>query len=222
MDQIENAVERRLPFLQKLNFVNYNSRIVGYDPVAEEVYRKRYRGYYQSFIYGEALQAEIPGGLLSTKESTGWLFENINSANEIRPIMMHVRRGDYFKVQLEFGILSEDFYLNALRILRNTGNTKPVWVFTDSPELLDKSFIAKFDFGSKIVIPPRDSTAAESLTLMQYGSANIISNSTYSWWPAFLSKSSSQIICPSKWFRNMETPRFLIPEKWTQLNSDWL
>ena len=135
---------------------------------------------------------------------------------------MHMRRGDYFKVQSEFGILSEDYYQKALSILRNDGKICPVWVFTDSPELVQQKFIDTLGSGSKVILPPIESTPAESLSLMQYGSANIISNSTFSWWPAFLSKSSAQTVCPSKWFKNMETPEYLIPGHWTQLNPVWL
>ena len=222
LDRYELAVERKLPFLQKINFANYNSKAIGYDPSAEKVFRNRYRGYFQSFLYGEALRTEIIGGQLRTKKSTSWLNEYIHRAVETKPIMMHIRRGDYFKVQSDFGLLSEDYYRNALLTLRSAGNYNPVWVFTDSPELVGDTFIESLDFGSRIIDPSTESTPAESLSLMQYGSANVISNSTFSWWPAFLSKSASQIIYPSVWFKKMETPRHLIPEHWTQLESPWL
>jgi hypothetical protein len=222
LDRYELAIERKWPFLQEINIFHYNSKIVGYDASAEKVFRNRYRGYFQSFLYGEALRAEIPGGQLSTKKPTNWLREYINKAVETKPIVMHIRRGDYFKVQSDFGLLSEDYYRNALLTLRAKGNDNPVWVFTDSPELVTDTFIESLDFGSRIIDPPTESTPAESLSLMQYGSANVISNSTFSWWPAFLSRSASQIICPSVWFKNMETPQRLIPEHWTQLESQWL
>jgi hypothetical protein len=222
IDRFKTALERRFPPLKGLNQVSYNSKAVGYDFIAERTYRNRYRGYFQSYIYAAELRGKIPGGLLSVRESTPWLVEYIKNAVAAKPIMMHIRRGDYFKVQSEFGILSEDYYKNALSILRNAGSTSPVWVFTDSPDLINQEFIDKLDCDSRIVIPPSESTPIESLSLMQYGSANIISNSTFSWWPAFLSKSSTQTICPSKWFINMETPQKLLPENWTQINPVWL
>ena len=136
--------------------------------------------------------------------------------------MKHIRRGYCLRVQQGLGLLSEECYRNALLTLRSAGNNKPVWVFTDSPELVSDTFIESLDFGSRIIDPPTESTPAESLSLMQYGSANVISNSTFSWWPAFLSKSAFQIIYPSVWFEKMATPRHLIPEHWTQLESQWL
>jgi hypothetical protein len=57
---------------------------------------------------------------------------------------------------------------------------------------------------------------------MQFGSANVISNSTFSWWPAFLSQTSVATVCPSDWFLNMEQPLELIPNNWIKIDSDWL
>jgi hypothetical protein len=195
---------------------------VGFDADAASFDYRRYRGYFQSYVYAQSLKDILPEGLLSMKYPSPWLDTKIKQAKDLLPIMMHVRRGDYLKVQEEFGVLHTDYYREALRLLRLKGNTQPVWIFSDSKELIDSDFIADADYPVEVIFPDSDKPANETMVLMQYGSANIISNSTFSWWPAYLSPYSANVICPTQWFLNMETPHLLIPDQWEKVSSVWL
>lgn len=226
LDRVISSLNRRAPHLQKLKGLlslgTYHSSVTGYDATAEKYRFNRYKGYFQSHIYALSLKKELPLGLLSPKEPSAWFIEKLEEAQELQPIMMHVRRGDYYKVQDLFGILSDSFYKDAISLIRETGNSRPVWIFSDSPDSLTDGFLGSLGGPAKVVRALSDSPAIESLALMQFGSANVISNSTFSWWPAFLSQTSITTVCPSDWFLNMEPPLGLIPAHWIKVESDWL
>lgn len=214
---------RKIPLIKNLmNTQTYLSMTVGFDADAASFDYRRYRGYFQSYVYAQSLKEILPEGLLSMKYPSPWLDTRIKQAKDLLPIMMHVRRGDYLKVQEEFGVLHIEYYREALRLLRSKGNTQPVWIFSDSKELINSDFIADADYPVEVIFPESDKPANETMVLMQYGSANIISNSTFSWWPAFLSPYSATVICPTQWFLSMETPYLLIPDQWEKVPSVWL
>jgi hypothetical protein len=220
-----NSLNRRTRVVQdlkgRLGLGTYNSDVVGLDLNASTYRYSRYRGYFQSHIYAESLRQFLPNGILRMKNPSHWLISQIETALEVKPIMIHVRRGDYIKVQAEFGILSTEYYRDAIRRVREFQNNNPIWIFTDSPELVDRKFLTSIGGSGLLVVPISERPAHETMVLMQYGSANIISNSTFSWWPAFLNPGQHEVICPKEWFSGMKTPIGLIPDHWNQTESVW-
>jgi len=59
----------------------------------------------------------------------------------------------------------------------------------------------------------------EEIILMSYCKHNIIANSTFSWWGAWLNNNLDKIvIAPRKWFNdNSINTENIIPESWTQI-----
>ena len=78
--------------------------------------------------------------------------------------------------------------------------------------------IQGFDF--TYIDPPSEANDFESLLLMGASDILIISNSTFSWWSAFLNKTPI-VYCPDKWFKNMNDPIHLIPANWNKIPSAW-
>ena len=136
-----------------------------------------------------------------------------------RPIIIHVRLGDYREIPT-YGVLDSEFFEKALdRVVAQVGN-QDIWLFSDTPELaltmMPKKYLDKIN-----VIPEIDGCAASTLQLMRYGSGYVIANSTFSWWSAFLRfDQSSPVICPRPWFRNAPEPEGLIPSAWIRV-SGW-
>ena len=123
-------------------------------------------------------------------------------------VALHVRRGDYLSAQHYLhGALSGDYYLSALKKVREKHGLKRIVIFTDSPEivknedwylLLDKD---KVRFSDSI-------KPWETIIEMAHFSSIVCSNSTFSWWAAFIGEKKT-IIMPSNWFRDIPLPEAL-------------
>ena len=175
-------------------------------------------GYFQSYVW--ASKPEVRSALQDIKPITE--AKNYNSivkkASSERPIIAHIRLGDYLS-EKDFGILSQNYYENAIRSLWSSGEYGAIWAFSDEPEKA-KEFLP-LELSSHIYwVPQEDLTSVQVLQLMRLGHAYVIGNSTFSWWGAFLSyQENSPVIAPEPWFLNLADPEKLIPPGWKRLKA---
>jgi len=106
---------------------------------------------------------------------------------------IHVRRGNYLEKQNYHPVLTLDYYKKAISII---GSGKHYLIFSNDitwcKENLD--FIEKKTF-------IEENTDYQDLYLMSMCKDNIIANSSFSWWGAWLNKThNKKVICPSIWF----------------------
>lgn len=218
-----NIIENRLPIPKNWNFFRnhtYHSLEPGYDDgVLSLTKSSLLKGYFQSHIYPDQIRMNLLSDF-TLRSSSNWFREISTEAEITKPLIVHIRRGDYLELKDDFGILSEKYYQNALEFINQ--NKSEVWVFSDAPELA-KILFQRIDMPKFRLI---DSTHAanpnESLCLMSKGSKIVIANSTFSWWAAYLSQNDTDIIAPQKWFRNRTDPKNLIPSHWKQIESHWV
>lgn len=135
---------------------------------------------------------------------------------------IHVRRGDYLKYPDKHPVVTEDYMEIAIdQMVKRTG-VRNFMVFSDDipfcKEWMDADFYddCHFEFSE-------GRTEQEDLELMSGCEHNIISNSTFSWWGAWLSQNPDKVvISPSKdnWFgpgnAHLDTSD-LIPDSWIQI-----
>ena len=175
-------------------------------------------GYFQSWRYVEMVLSHFPDKPLKVLEPSVWASNLADEARVKKPIACHIRRGDYVKLSSDVGVLDYQFYQNAVQVLRNLGASGPVWIFSDSPDQIDDSFVQEV---SGIVIrEPHNSKPTDVFHVLQSCDSFIISNSTFSWWAAFVSK-SIRVIAPNPWFRSLSEPIDLIPADWYKQQSEW-
>lgn len=173
-------------------------------------------GYFQSLEYANALGNEIPSLQLNAYSG------NLNAAIDRLPTngwrFVHVRLGDYFANQ-DFGLLSPNYFLEQIAI-QNAIKPLESLVFTNGKESLREISDDLYQITSRL---DHDLTSSELLMLSSLASQYVISNSTFSWWAAFLShRSSRDVIAPSVWFRYSPTPKGLIPPYWEKVSPKYL
>jgi hypothetical protein len=175
-------------------------------------------GYFQSWRYPDRVKRKFPDHTLKTVPVSDWAKSTISAAKVSNPILCHIRRGDFLKLQDLFGVLNYKYYLDAIDELRSTGVRNPVWVMTDSPTEISPEFLEKA--GAELILEPAHTLTTDTFAVMQACNSFIISNSTFSWWAAYASNATN-VIAPKPWFKSMAEPIDLIPENWIRIQSSW-
>lgn len=135
-------------------------------------------------------------------------------------VSLHIRRGDYISNEnaLKFhGICPLDYYRKAVDHLNSHVQNLTCFIFSDDIEWAK----ANLDFlPTKVFVSGEEGlTNHEEMLLMSLCQHNIIANSTFSWWGAWLNlHDDKMVIAPAQWFKTKDVDtRDLIPQDWLKL-----
>lgn len=172
------------------------------------------RGYFQSPKYFQSITQLVRSKVVLKKETRE--YSNLESIiKKDKTLAVHVRRGDYVGLQNYHGLTSVNYFNNAISFARRTTNFDGIVVFSDDIEIAKRVIPSADVFVSSEQLP----SPAENLILMSKCSALIGSNSSFSWWAAYLGDDPSAIrIFPRPWFseKNLDT-RDLLLDHWFTL-----
>jgi len=167
------------------------------------------QGYYQS----EKYFLDYKQSILSEFTFKPKIINNCNNIisnfknNEI--VAIHIRRGDYL-INSNVSLLEIDYFQKAINYFCDKEYNFLIisddinWCKIIFPENYNIRFVEK-------------TTDFEDLCLMSLANHNIISNSTFSWWGAYLNKNKDKkIIAPNDWFKDKinKNTKDLIPKNW--------
>lgn len=184
-------------------------------------------GYFQSYKYFENSYNSICKMICLEKMKTELLYKlKINSDYLINSISMHFRLGDYKNIQQYHPLLEYEYYLNSLDYIKSKSPDIKynIYYFCEEDDITD--VINKINKLEKIypeyTFKHCDNTLNdwEQLLLMSCCNHNIIANSTFSWWGAYLNNCMDKIVCyPSVWFGLSSTHdiKDLCPENWIKI-----
>lgn len=181
----------------------------------------RVRGFFQTHYYADRVQDIFPERRELIRNPSSWLANEIVKAEDQKPLMVHVRRGDYIKAPDSWGILGTPYYQSAIDLALVEIGERPIWVFSDDLSLAKSDLVSLQKKEIRFIQPPPGNDPAEDLALMALGEGNVIANSKFSWWAARLNSEARAVIAPEPWFRDSETPRELLPQQWKRTSSEW-
>ena len=173
-------------------------------------------GYFQTYkVASEVIQRkERLFGQLSNQN-----FQKFKSLAVIeRPLLVHVRLGDY-QLEEQFGILSPEYYRAAIEYAWQRGEFYKIWLFSDQPQ--DALHRIPQHYRDKIrLIEDDDLDSAEILQVMSLCQGYVIANSSFSWWAASLSDfKDALVITPKPWFIELPEPTDLMPPHWVRFDG---
>lgn len=193
-------------------------------------------GYFQSEKYFSDIASTIRSELQLTDEEHSKLPPLVRSLQEEIDeaeisISIHIRRGDYAtpKLQPLFGLLKEEYYISALQYIIDSLSLSlekvKIFLFHDRVSHEDNILcnITQYVRNKKmrfVVISDRGINNYLEHWLMQRCKHNIIANSSFSWWAAWLNNNPNKIVvAPKKWFdKLMVDSKYdihdLIPSTW--------
>lgn len=203
----------------------FNQRIlkkhyVDYDP---KLFKKRcnyIEGYFQSEKNFIEIKDKVLKEFTLKKEFESEIFlAEKNRIDKIKGVSVHIRRGDYVsdpKTKSAHGVCSKDYYEKAMSIMRSKIESAVFYFFSDDIEWVKKEFGTHADY---IYVSRPSLVEYEELMLMSSCAHNIIANSSFSWWGAYLNQNKHKIvIAPKKWVNREPDPHpSIIPEGWIRI-----
>lgn len=183
-----------------------------FDPGVYAVKKDTYfDGYWQKYQYFNEYRKEIIDAVrLKKKDAVSALEEEIRKTNAVS---IHIRRGDYVSVGWE---LSMQYYLQALQTLKEkvTDPDLVAYVFSDDIDYARSFFEQNVVDGitMKYMDYDNEEKTVLDMYLMSCCRHNIIANSTYSWWGAYLNADPDRVvICPvtGKWNEDFYLPEWI-------------
>jgi hypothetical protein len=163
-------------------------------------------GYFQSYKYFDEYRNEILKELTFKQEIVDSVKQHLPKGDNI--ISVHIRRGDYV-ANPGFENLDNGYLVNA--ISKFDSDAEPVFlIFSDDIEY------CKQIFGTQNrIFYSENKTPIQDMCLMSMCNHNIIANSSFSWWGAYLNQNPNKIVvAPSKWFTDGRSLEDLYPPNW--------
>jgi hypothetical protein len=139
-------------------------------------------------------------------------------------VSIHIRRGDYANsatVHSFFGLLPLAYYQRAIKLALQQLVNPVFYLFTDDVEWVKENL--NLEVPIIFVKNMGDFKDYHELMLMASCKHNIIANSTFSWWGAWLNDTPDKlVIAPKIWYSDIEAQKFyqesnFIPSTWIKV-----
>lgn len=218
IQKIVNRISSRLPY--------YKRRIVQeqhfhFDPNILRVGENAYlHGYWQS----EKYFADVRDVLLrefsfrAPLDSANKQIADIIGKTE--SVSLHVRRADYVsskEVNRVLGVCPPEYYTRAVQHIRKNITHPVFFVFSDDIEWCRQNLSLHEE--THFIDHNTGANSYRDMQLMSLCRHNIVANSSFSWWGAWLNQNADKIaIAPQRWFADTSiNDKDLIPENWLRL-----
>jgi hypothetical protein len=192
-----------------------------FDPVILSIKHDAYlSGYWQSEQYFADFADELRNDFTFRKPLVA---ENKYLAEEMlghNSVSIHIRRGDYVSIAKNarfFESCSLDYYYKGLAKISERQPDLHVYVFSDDIEWAKQNLDIVYPI--TFINHNQGENAFEDMRLMSLCKHNIIANSSFSWWGAWLNQTPEKIvIAPERWFaQGSNDTRDLLPGSWVKL-----
>ena len=176
-------------------------------------------GYWQHFFYSDEIKNELRELYSFDIQQEKELINMAERLSKENSVSVHIRCGDYLQkenVLLFGGICTYEYYQSAIQYIKDRVKCPRFYVFCNDINWVEEHmkmeniiYIDKNKFENYV--------DWYDMFLMTQCKHNIIANSSFSWWGAWLNQNSSKIvIAPKKW-RNDRSLKNICPQKWIRL-----
>lgn len=207
-----------LSFLNNLNFneeilesckyINYPFEYVESDKYDYDILID---GFFQSEKYFKHNRNEIIN-YLNFKIFDEIISNKYNFIHDNIVTSIHIRRGDFINLANHHPVQTIEYYSESINKLEN--KTDIFLIFSDDIDWCKQNFK-----GDKFIFIENEKDYIE-ICLMSKCVNNIISNSSFSWWGAWLNENNDKIVIgPSRWFGDaiQHNTGDILPENWIKI-----
>lgn len=196
-------------YLEDLNFLKPYS---GFNEIADLEKYTYLDGFWQSYKYFKEIESELKNdfkfkGALNQENSA-----MIKKIAENNSVSIHVRRGDFLNIKSFCEAMNDKYYDNAIEFIKRKLDDPVFFVFSDDINWCKKNLLlGKCEV--EYVDHNKGKDSSWDMYLMSNCRHNIIANSTFSWWGAYLNSNSEKIVIAPRNFGY----RIDIPGKWIRM-----
>lgn len=215
----QGRIVRRIPFLPR-RWRHFREKHFQYEPSFEMLPDQVYLdGYWQSSLYFEAIgnliRQELQPLALPGEVNADLMRAMANSNS----VALHIRRGDYLSNSTAVnyhGVCSLDYYRAAIDFMVDKLESPTFYIFSDDLEWAKANL--NIQYPAYFVDNNSGENAFQDLRLISSCKNQIIANSSFSWWGAWLNPNPNKIvIAPKKWFLVNKDTSTLYPDGWIKL-----
>lgn len=168
----------------------------------------RMRGLFQDAHWLFERRSEVLSTILPGLQS----LQSISKLPASPYAAIHVRRGDYVAVPKyaeSFGVCEAEYFARSVQLL--DGNL-PIYVASDDHEWVQNELTS---LNPRIELY-RGDDLFQDLAMLAKASQLILSNSTFSWWAAYLGD-HHKVICPEPWFNDAKQDQQIEHPSWLRV-----
>lgn len=162
------------------------------------------KGYFQSYKYFD--RTKVLNQLSIDEKTFAFIQLNYPEILNERFTSIHVRRGDYLKMLFKHPFCGLNYYQKAIDLIGRNGK---FIVVSD-----DIGWCRKYLKLEKVIFVENTSPIID-LYIQSFCENNIMSNSSFSWWGAYLNKNGGKVVAPRLWFgfkSTQDIKDLLLPE----------
>lgn len=180
----------------------------------ENLFNKKngyFQGYWQSYKYFEKIKKKLLKDFkfeVELNEKNKKILKKIKNFNSCS---IHVRRGDYLNHPSFGGICEKEYYLKSIKKIKEIYPSIQFFIFSNDIKWckenlkLNEAHYIDWNIGKESYL---------DMYLMSQCKNNIIANSSFSWWGAWLNNNTDKcVIAPKKWV-NKRIDYSLVPQDW--------
>lgn len=160
-------------------------------------------GYWQSEKFFPGIRDELLKQFTPVAELSHASQRVIGCMQSAPSISLHIRRGDYVsnaETAQIYEQLSLEYYQTSLQWFVDQHERVKVFVFSNDLPWCREHL--RLSSPTHFVDHTRGHSAHEDLVMMSHAACNVIANSTFSWWAAYLNNRDDRTACaPAPWFR---------------------
>lgn len=215
---IEKVIHKVLRILNIIIYIeNWN------ESIEKKLNKKRVcflTGWWQSEKFFKDIEKEIRKDFVFPKIIDKKNTEIENIILETNSVSLHIRRGDYIKDKGLGGLAPLEYYQKAIKYINSKVKNPVYFIFSNDIDwcknnlnLRNQTYYIDWNKGEE---------SYRDMQLISLCKHNIIPNSSFSWWGAWLNNNPNKIvIAPEKWFNDCVKMDYsnIVPETWVKIKN---
>ena len=219
----------KIPYIRVKDFIRkpfsyvFTEKTIRFDPSVLNLRGKVYiKGYWNSYKYFEDIRKELLDdfSFIEQMNSENKRIASLIESSE-NSVSLHVRRGDYLSLkgarEMFCSPYDDGYYDRAISFIEGKVGNPEFFLFSDEPDWVKENL--KINHKTTVVDINTGDNSYWDMKLMSLCKHNIIANSTFSWWGAWLNQYQNKIVtAPKVWMNDKAfSHEDMIPKEWVIL-----